>query len=101
MNEAKTLRGMIAVLALFAFSGCSEVSNREDFTSQLKNKTETEVVKFVGKPVEVDRKNPSRVVYVYKSRTFDVTTRKTDAEANVIFTLQDDGKLHVADVVFK
>jgi hypothetical protein len=41
------------------------------------------------------------VAWIYKGRTFDVTTGKRDAETDVIFTPDSDGKLHVADVVFK
>ena len=77
------------------------MSNREDFASQLKNKTEPEVLRYAGKPAQVDRTNPDRVAWIYKSRTFDVATRKTDPETDVVFTPSSDGKLHVADVVFK
>jgi hypothetical protein len=77
------------------------VSNREDFASNLKNKTEPEVLKYAGKPEAVDQVAPDRVAWVYKSRTFDVATRVTDPETDVIFTPAPDGKLHVAEVVFK
>ena len=77
------------------------MSNREDFASQLKNKTEPEVLQYAGKPAQVDRTNPDRVAWIYKSRTFDVATRKTDPETDVVFAPSSDGKLHVADVVFK
>ena len=100
MDSAKTLR-LVAVLAVFAFSGCTDLSNREDFESALKNKNESEVVRYAGKPAEIDRSDPNHVKYVYKSRTFDVPTRKTDPETDVIFTPSSDGQLHVAEVVFK
>jgi hypothetical protein len=90
-----------AVNAALIFAACSDVSNREDFASQLRNKTEAEVVKFAGKPKSVDSTNPARVTWIYKDRTFDVPTRKTDAETDVIFSAAADGKLHVVDVVFK
>ena len=101
MHSAKTLRLVTMVLAVFAFSGCTDLSNREDFESAMKNKSESEVVKYAGKPAEIDRSDPSHVKYIYKSRTFDVPTRKTDAETDVIFTPSSDGQLHVAEVVFK
>ena len=82
-------------------AACGERSNREDFVSQVKNKTEPEVEKFAGKPVAVDKTVPGRVVWIYKDRTFDVSTRKTDPETDVIFAPGADGKLHVVDVVFK
>ena len=102
MDRVKTLRLTALAVAFFVSSGCSEISNREDFASQLKNKTEAEVLQYAGKPADVDSTKPQRVAWIYKSRTFDVSTRKTDPETDVIFTPSpDDGKLHVADVVFK
>ena len=77
------------------------MSNRDDFAAQLKNKTESEVLQYAGKPAQVDRTNPDRVAWIYKSRTFDVATRKTDPETDVVFAPSSDGKLHVAEVVFK
>jgi hypothetical protein len=101
MHQLKISSMAVAVAALVALAGCGELSNREDFASQLKNKTEPEVLKYAGKPAQVDSTDPNHVAWIYKSRTFDVPTRKTDAETDVIFTASADGKLHVADVVFK
>ncbi|MGZ8198848.1 MAG: hypothetical protein ACXWVP_10850, partial [Burkholderiales bacterium] len=63
--------------------------------------TESEVMKFAGKPADVDKANPQRITWIYKSRTFDVATRARDAETAVIFSPGPDGKLHVVDVQFK
>jgi hypothetical protein len=101
MFSRQAFGALATAAAVLFFSSCSEVSNREDFASALKNKTEPEVVKYAGKPAEVNRSDPNHVLYVYKSRTFDVPTRKTDPETDVIFTPSSDGQLHVADVVFK
>lgn len=92
---------LVAVAAAIALGGCSPIENREDFATQLKNKTDAEVLKLAGKPAEIDRSNPDRVVWIYKSRTFDVGSRRTDAETDVIFAPASDGKLHVSDVQFK
>ena len=100
-NSVQVLRVALTAAALFAIAGCSGVTNREDFATQLKNKTEPEVMKIAGKPAEVQSADPARVAWVYKSITFDVPTRKTDPETDVIFTPAEDGKLHVAEVVFK
>lgn len=89
-----------AVAAIVAAGGCAEQSNRDDFSSLLKNKTEAEVLKFAGKPAQVDSSQPDRLAWVYKSRTFDVATRKSDPQTTVIFKRAEDGKLHVAEVVF-
>jgi hypothetical protein len=91
----------LAAILAAALIACSEVSNREDFASQLKNKTEPEVMKFAGKPIKVDDADPNHIVWIYKQRTFDVPTRKTDPETDVIFSPGPDGKLHVNEVVFK
>ncbi|MES2564496.1 MAG: hypothetical protein V4637_17505 [Pseudomonadota bacterium] len=103
MIQNKTLRAFAAigtVAAALAFSGCAETTNREDFTSQLKNKTEPEVLKWAGKPAQVDAAKPEQTAWVYKSRTFDVGTRKTDPKTTVLFTPGADGKLHVSEVKF-
>jgi hypothetical protein len=102
VNQLKLASIALTAAAVFVLSGCSEMSNREDFASLIKNKTEAEVLKLAGKPVQVDQTDPARVTWIYKSRTFDVPTRKTDPETDVIFTKSaDDGKLHVAEVLFK
>jgi len=97
-SYAALVAGMAAALILGA---CSPMENRDDFAMALKNKTDTEVLKYAGKPTTIDNTNPERVAWVYKSRTFDVETRKTDPETDVIFSSGSDGKLHVVDVVFK
>lgn len=102
MNQLKAVYVALTAAAVFVLGGCSEMSNREDFASLIKNKTEAEVLKMAGKPAQVDQTNPARVAWIYKSRTFEVSTRKTDPETDVIFqTSAEDGKLHVAEVVFK
>jgi hypothetical protein len=101
MGLLKITHMTIAVVAFLTFGGCTDLSNREDFASQLKNKTEPEVLRYAGKPVEVDKSDPGRILWIYKKRTFDVPTRKTDAETDVIFTASPDGSLHVAEVQFK
>jgi hypothetical protein len=58
-------------------------------------------MKFAGKPARVDDTNPTRVVWIYKERTFDVPSRKTDPQTDVIFSPGPDGKLHVVEVMFK
>ena len=98
-----TKRAVLAATVLLSLSlcACSEVSNREDFAAALKDKTEDQVLKYAGKPVEVHREDPSKVTWVYKARTFDVPTRKTDGETDVIFSPSSDATLHVTDVQFK
>lgn len=101
---AKTLRCVAVAASLVAAvlsAGCAETTNREDFASQLKNKTEEQVLKFAGKPAAINAEKPEHPAWIYKSRTFDVATRKSDAKTTVIFSPAADGKLHVAEVVFE
>ena len=101
MNRARALCATLAAAAFVVLSGCSDVSNREDFASQLKDKTEPEVMRYAGKPAAVDNSDPNRIAWIYKARTFDVPTGRRDPETDVIFRPGPDGKLHVAEVLFK
>jgi hypothetical protein len=92
-----------AILAVcLVFAGCSERMNREDFATQLKGKTEQEVLKNAGKPNTVDDKTGTRHVWTYTSRTFDVNNKnKFDDRTVVIFTPSAEGKMVVAEVKFE
>lgn len=97
----RALATAASVLALVASSGCADIMNRDDFASGLKNKTEEQVLKYAGKPAAVNAERPDHPSWIYKDRTFDVTTRKHDAKTTVVFSPADDGKLHVVEVVFE
>ena len=81
---------------------CSERTNREDFASLIKGKTEQEVRKNAGKPDSVDETNKGRHVWTYNSRTFDIQQQnKFDARTVVIFTPSPEGKMVVGEVKFE
>ena len=101
MIQNRILSAVATVVVMLTLAGCSELSNREDFASALKNKTEPEVLKYAGKPAQVDAARPEMTVWIYKLRTFQVQTRKTDAKTTVLFTPSADGKLHVSEVRFE
>ena len=87
--------------ASFAVAGCSEMMSRSDFTARVKDKSDTEVAKLVGKPSAVDESKPERVTWTYTSRTFNVDERnKFDSKAVVVFN-KTGSKLVVADVTFE
>ena len=92
-----------AVLTLcLALSACSERTNREDFASLIRGKTEQEVRKNAGKPASVDETQRDRHVWTYETRTFDVQHQnKFDARTVVIFTPSAEGKMVVAEVKFQ
>jgi hypothetical protein len=105
MNIADYVRtaATAAILTLcLVLSACSERTNREDFTSLIKGKTEQEVRKNAGKPDSVDETNNGRHVWTYNSRTFDIQQQnKLDARTVVIFTPSPEGKWVVAGVKFE
>ncbi len=100
-KRVRALAAAASVLALIVSSGCAETMNREDFASGLKNKTEEQVLKYAGKPAAVNAERPDHPTWIYKDRTFDVATRKSDPKTSVVFSPADDGKLHVVEVVFQ
>ena len=92
-----------AILAIcLVFGGCSERTNREDFASLLKGKTEQEVMKVAGKPDTVEDKAADRHVWTYHLRTFDVNNKnKFDAKTIVIFSPSAEGKMVMTEMQFE
>lgn len=109
MNYTVTARslGRIAAIAVmgasFLLAGCSEMVSRTDFAARVKDKSDAEVVKVIGKPAAVDESKPDRVTWTYTSKTFNVDDRnKFDTKAVVVFRKTPaDGKLMVSDVTFE
>jgi hypothetical protein len=103
-GPGRALRALAVAASVMAFvlsTGCAETMNREDFASGLKNKTEEQVLKYAGKPKSVNAERPDHPVWIYKDRTFDISTRKSDPQTTVVFSPGDDGKLHVVQVKFE
>lgn len=100
-NYLRTAATTAILGATLALAACGERTNREDFVSLIKGKTEQQVATNAGKPASVDDKSSSNHVWTYTSRTFDVQHgNKTDAKTIVTFTPGPDGKLVVSDVKF-
>ena len=99
--------GRYAAIAIaagsFLLAGCSEMLSRSDFTARVKDKSDAEVVKLVGKPSAVDESKPDQVAWVYTSRTFDIDHgNKFDSKATVVFSkTASNGKLVATDVQFE
>lgn len=94
----------IAVIAAgFVLAGCSETYNRADFAARVKDKSDSEVAKLIGKPSTVDSSKPDRVTWTYTSRTFNIDEgNKFDTRTIVVFSkAAADGKLKATDVVFE
>ena len=92
-----------ALLAVCLVLGaCAERTNREDFSTLLKGKTEQEVLKVAGKPAAVEDKRADHHVWTYTSRTFDVNNQnKMDAKTIVIFSPSTEGKMVVTQMQFE
>ena len=90
-------------LAVAILTGCGPKMERKDFTTAVMSKSDAEVQKAVGKPEAVDASNPDRVVWTYKSVTFDLANaNKMDGKDVVIFARNPTtGKLTVAEVKFE
>jgi len=83
--------------------GCGQFFGRDDFTGYVMNKTAEEVVAKVGKPATVDDSSPERVIWTYKSITYDLQDHNNkDASTLVIFRRDAPGApLRVAEVKFQ
>ena len=99
--RAVATAGMVA--ASIVFAGCSGVSSRDDFAARVKDKSEQEVTKEVGKPAAVDNSRPDRVTWTYTSRTFNLENKnKLDQKTIVVFgPTSRDRKLKVLDVTYE
>ena len=101
-NYLRTAATAAIVALCLVLGACSERTNREDFVSLIKGKTEEQVLKNAGKPASVDETQKDRHVWTYNSRTFDVQhANKFDAHTVVIFTPSPEGKMVVAEVKFE
>ena len=92
-----------AIAASFVFAGCSEMLSRDDFAARVKDKSDAEVTKLVGKPTAVDTSAPGQVAWTYTSRTFNIEQgNKFDTKAVIVFNKAgSNGQLRVTDVKFE
>ena len=100
------LKRFALVAALLApilwIAGCGEIYSRGDFTTKVMNKSETDIIKEIGKPSNVDSSNPNRVIWTYTSKTFNIENQNTrDAKTMLIFEHKGTaGALMVTNVEF-
>lgn len=97
------LRNVTAVALSFVFAGCSEMLSRDDFAARVKDKSDAEVAKLVGKPAAVDTSAPGQVAWTYNARTFNIEQgNKFDTKAVVVFSKAGtSGQLKATDVRFE
>ena len=94
------LWSMVAVVA-FTLAGCGDLYDRKDFETNVKDKTEEEVRKKVGKPATVDSSNPERVVWTYNGTTFDPTNKNARDQQTVVVFKPIGGKLKAVEIAYK
>ena len=91
----------VAGCFVLVVSGCSELQSREDFANRIKDKSEKEVVKEVGKPAKIET-HGDQVRYIYTSRTFKIESgNKIDAQAVVVFSPTPGGIHKAAEVLYE
>ena len=94
----------VAVVAIaFMLSACSEKLSRDDFAARVKDKSDVEVAKLLGKPAEVGSSAPDQVTWTYNSITFHIEGgNKFDKQTIVVFSkAAADGKLKVTGVKYE
>ena len=103
MLKSKLVSAAIAVMLGVALSACSEMLSREDFATRVKDKSDAEVKKTIGKPAAVDETKPDQVTWTYNSRTFNVQEgNKFDSKSVVVFSKAGgEGKMKAVDVQFE
>ncbi len=101
--KSKVASVVVAATLGVALSACSEMLSREDFAARVKDKSDREVAKSIGKPTQVDTSGTDQVTWIYNSKTFNVEERnKFDSKSMVVFSkTPTDGTLKAVDVKFE
>ena len=87
--------------AVLAACGPSGGYQRGLFQGYVVGATEEEIAGKVGKPDEVDAKDPKAPRWIYIKKTFDPENQNlVDARTIVIFTRDAQGMLRGSDVIF-
>lgn len=99
------LKRIVAATALITFlvaAGCGGGTfSRGQFQGHVVGKTEDEIVSRVGKPAEVDAKDPNKPRWIYKEKTFDPDNfNAVDSRTTIILDKDPSGKLVGRDVLF-
>jgi hypothetical protein len=92
--------GLVAVVLVTG--GCSAgTHSRGQFTGHVVGSTEEQITSKLGKPEDVDTKDPNRPRWIYKGKTFDPDNfNRVDEKVMVIFEKNVEGKLVGKDVIF-
>ena len=90
------------VAIILVMHGCGAgTHSRGQFTGYAVGSTEEQITSKLGKPEEVDAKDPNRPRWIYKNKTFDPDNfNKVDEKVMVILEKNAEGKLIGKDVIF-
>ena len=91
----------IVAVTVFTLAGCGDLYDRKDFESYVRDKSEDEVRKKVGKPAAVDSSNPERVTWTYNATTFDPANKNARDQKTVVVFKPIGGKLKAVEVVYQ
>ena len=92
-----------AVIVVFlVMAGCSGgTHSRGQFTGHVVGSGEDQIMSKLGKPDDVDAKDPNKPRWIYKNRTFDPDNfNKVDEKVMIIMEKNAEGKLVGRDVIF-
>lgn len=86
---------------LVAVACSAGTHSRGQFHGHVVGSTEDQIVSKLGKPDEVDSKDPAKPRWIYVNKTFDPDNfNKVDAKAIIIMEKNTEGKLVGKDVLF-
>ena len=99
------LKKALAALVLgvfFVAAGCGGGTfSRGQFQGHVVGKVEEDIVSRVGKPDEVEAKDPNKPRWIYKAKTFDPDNLNAVDQKTIIILERDaQGKLVGRDVLF-
>lgn len=91
----------MCLVLLMAVACSAGTHSRGQFHGHVVGSTEDEIAQKIGKPDEVDNKDPNKPRWIYLKKTFDPDNlNAVDAKAIIILEKNPDGKLVGKDVVF-
>jgi hypothetical protein len=96
-------RGLLmALVAAVMLTACSGAYQRGIFEGYVVDASEEQIAAKVGKPDEVDAKDPNAVRWIYLKKTFDPDNMNKTDEKTIIVLKKDSktGKLVGAEVQF-
>ena len=102
LYQTRIFRAILWIGFLLLALGCSAgTHSRGQFQGHVVGATEEEIVQKLGKPDEVDSKDPAKPRLIYMKKTFDPDNfNKVDVKAIIIMEKNAEGKLVGKDVLF-